>query len=435
MNGAERQERLNEHLLSCWIIEAARSAVLEGRGHQDSAVRISERARILAKRCAAEGFKIRPDFAKAHAEWMASVTGSKDDTGDLGWFFLQRLGTYSEIHISDFLDPPDRERFRELGAPDAEAVEKALGEKGIPPAPPPEFPQAETAQAPGRAWVRIGVIGDPHVGIPETSDRIVPVVVEDLNREGVDFSVAIGDLTQNGQAYMFERAKEFLDRLQMPWAVTLGNHDMWGYDTTEPVGLQRFENAFGVEPYSINEVKGVRIIMVNSADPTASPFPPFDIVMGGFTAEPNESVPGGRISEEVAEWMAGIKADGPTFIVLHHEPFPYLGFPPLVFGMDDKSSQALADLVRRTRAWGVICGHTHRSATYDFAGAPLLEVPCAKEWPFGYGVIEVSDDGWAFNLKKISDQEIVSEQSRRFSILHRRYAGGPDEARAFVWKA
>lgn len=415
-------------LLSCWITEAARSAVLSGRGHGPSGVRAAERARILAAGCTAEGIRIKPAFASGHAEWIADVAGAAEDTGSLGWFFLQRLGMYVDAHVGDLLAEAGRARLLELGRPDEEEVSAALEKEGLPPPPPPEWPEAVPAHAPGEARVRFGIIGDPHIGL-DVSERLIPAAVDDLNQERVDFSVAIGDITQNGAADSFVRARAILDRLDAPCLVTLGNHDMWGGGGDRPVGRERFAAAFERAPYAVYEADGVRLVLIDSTDPEASPFPPFDLFTGAFTEGPNESVPGGSISPEVAEWMASIEPAGPTFIALHHPPHPYLGFPPLVFGLDEASTRLLADLATRIDAWGILCGHTHRSALHSLDGVPTIEVPSSKEWPFGYGMVEVSDEGWAFNLRPISDRALVERESA--GLLFRRYARGPDEARAF----
>ena len=425
---------LGDLLLSCWLIETGRSVVLEQLGHDESARRAAERARIIAKACADEGMKIRPDLARGHAEWMAEVAGSPEDTGALGWFFLQRLGNYVELHVAEVLDEAQKQRMIDLGAPDAEAVSRAIGEQGLPPAPPLEWPEAEPAKAPGQVLAKIGMIGDPHIGLA-VSDQMIPAAIEDINREQVDFSFIVGDLTQNGEADLFIRAREIFDRLDSEYLLTLGNHDMWGFGGSEAVGLDRFKTAFQREPYGVKEVGGARMILLNSANPEGSPFPPYDLTAGGFSADPPESVPGGVISDEVADWMRGIAAGPPTLIALHHPPHPYLGFPPLIFGLDEKSTSQLAEFVERIGAWGVICGHTHRSVVYEFAGRPFLEVISSKEWPFGYGIVEISDEGWSYNLKPVSAKELVEEASARASVLLRRYSRGPDEARAFSYRA
>lgn len=421
----------SELALSLWVTEAARSTVLGVRGHTAAAARVSGRARILATRCSELGVGLEHAFVAEHTRWMGAVAGTVEETGSLGWFFLQRIGSYVDVHSESILPKGYWARLVELGAPDAKDVEEALNRDGIPMSPPPEWPDVAPAEAPGTVHTRIGIIGDPHVG-SRNGDKFVPPVLAELNRMGVDCSIAIGDLTQNGKLELFQSAKNLLETLEAPYQVILGNHDMWGGGTAEAVGIDRFNRVFNRPTYGVHQSGPVRIILLNSADPAPSPFPPFDIITGGFTNDPKESIPGGSFSPDMIEWASALGyQEGPTFIVLHHPPYPYLGFPALVFGLDQPSTETLTDLVIRTKAWGVIAGHTHRSALSELAGVPVLEVPAPKEWPYGFGLLEVSDTGWAFNLLPIKQPELVEQASFSANVVVRRYSRGTDEARAF----
>ncbi|MEA2533610.1 MAG: 3,5-cyclic-AMP phosphodiesterase [Actinomycetota bacterium] len=419
-----------ELVLALWTSEAARSTVLGMRGHTGASVRVAGRARILATRCSELGVALRTDFAGEHARWMGQVAGYPEDTGALGWFFLQRLGAYVDLHSEAVLPKGYWSRLVELGAQDGKDVGEALMRDGLPPPPPAEWPGVPAATAPGEVHTRIGVIGDPHVG-STMGDKFLPPVIDEMNKQGVDFSVAIGDLTQSGREEHFRQIKGELDRLASPYEVTLGNHDMWGGGTPSAVGQQRFESIFARRPFGVRDTGKARVILLNSADPRESPFPPFDLITGTFTSEPNEAVPGGSFSEETVAFAESLGRDGPTLIVLHHPPYPYLGFPALMFGLDERSTGVLRDLARRTKAWGIIAGHTHRSALSELDGIPVLEVPSPKEWPYGYGIVEVSDEGWAFNLHPAGDEALVAESSGSANVVIRRYSRGPDEARAF----
>lgn len=420
----------SELTLALWTSEAARSIVLGMRGHTEASVRVAGRARILATRCSELGVALRPAYASEHARWMGEVAGMPDDTGALGWFFLQRMGAYVDLHSEAVLPKGYWVRLVDLGAQDAKEVAEKLMSDGLPPPPPPEWPRVPAAKAPGKVHTRFGIIGDPHVG-STMGDKFLPPVIDELNKQDLVFSVAIGDLTQNGREELFHKVKGELDLLTAPYLVTLGNHDMWGGGTPSAVGQERFQSVFGRKPYTVYDTGKVRVIVLNSADPRESPFPPFDLLTGTFTSDPNEAIPGGSFSEETIAFAGGIGDGSPTFIVLHHPPYPYLGFPAIMFGLDEPSTVVLADLAKRTNAWGIIVGHTHRSALSDLDGIPVLEVPSPKEWPYGYGIVEVSDGGWAFNLNPAGDEQLVAEASVAANAVIRRYSRGPDEARAF----
>jgi hypothetical protein len=421
--------------LSCWVIEAARAEVLGSRGHAEKAPKAAERARILARACAAHGVALKPAYVGPHARWMANIAGSREETGAYGWFVLQRIGMYVEAHVRDVLPPADLERLLELGADDENEVAAAIASDGLPPVPPPEWPDAPAAEAPGTPLARIGLIGDTHIGSPR-GNRLVPAVVEAMNTAAADMSVVLGDVTQNGASEFYERAAALLGDLSAPWAATLGNHDLWDVMWTEGTGaggVNRFRTTLRREPSGVYEVNGVRLIVVNSADPTPSPFPPFDLVGGAFTSNRSETLPGGRFDEDTVAWLASIgAAEGPTFVFLHHPPYPYLGFPPLLFGLDEASTGTLADLVERAGVWGVFCGHTHRSYRVDLAGAPVVEIPASRDWPFGYGILDVTDEGWAVNLHPVSDEALIAELSADAGLVFRRYSRGVPEDRAFA---
>lgn len=420
-----------ELALSLWTTEAARSTVLGMRGHTAASVRAGGRARILATRCSELGVPIQPGFAGEHARWMGQVAGTVGETGAMGGFFLQRIGAYVDLHSEAVLPKGYWARLVDLGIADSKEVEETLNREGIPAPPPPEWPAVPAATAPGSVHTRFGILGDPHVGSTKGDAFFLPAI-EELNRQDVEFSVSVGDLTQNGREELFHQVRAGLDKLATPYAVTLGNHDMWGGGTPRAMGLERFRAIFEREPYGEFRGERVRLLLLNSADPRESPFPPFDLITGTFTSDPKESIPGGSFSAEVAEWAASIEPDDvPTFIVLHHPPYPYMGFPALVFGLDRKSTDVLEDLAIRVRAWGIICGHTHRCARSDLAGVPVIEVCSPKEWPFGYGVVEVSDEGWAYNLHPVGSDELVAASSFSANVVIRRYSRGPDDARAF----
>jgi hypothetical protein len=61
----------------------------------------------------------------------------------------------------------------------------------------------------------------------------------------------------------------------------------------------------------------------------------------------------------------------------------------------------------------------------------MIEVASSNDWPFGYTMIEVTDRGWSFNLYPITYDAKLDPMNHR-DYLFRRYATGPDEARAFA---
>ena len=413
-------------MLSCWIIETARSAALNDRGHTEAGVRAAERARILARGCQREGVKIQPAMAQRHCVWMAGVAGAAAETGALGWMFLQRTGMYVEAHIRNYLPAAEHERMVELSEPDIEKVNEAIA-RGLPdvPGPPGVGPASDLrATELGAGDHLVGIVADPHIS-PGDNDTFCQAV-DLLNSAGAELMVIPGDLTRNGEPESYESARYLIAGSKAPVAATMGNHDVAPGGPGETAGRAQFESVTGGKAFGIYETEGVRAIMLNSAVPEISPFPPFDILGGDFTDTPPEAVPWGSFDTEVVEWMSGLGPAGvPTFIFLHHPPFPYLGFPPLVFGLTRESTLSLEKLVDATGAAALFCGHTHRSALSDLRGVPVIEVPSNRHWPFGFGAlrIQTSASTWSFNVHP-NRLPPEAEPNDYAGYIFRRYAAG-----------
>lgn len=425
----QKMSRLSDLLLSCWTVEAARSAALASRGQEAAAVATAARARILASACHAEGIRIVPNYATRHSEFVRQIAGSDPEMGALGMIFLQRLGAYIDAHTKPMLSEEDHTRLVELGQTELDEANMALMSGRLMPPPPPEWPAAGESKAPGEVLTRFGILGDPHVGLTDTNEPVITALTQ-MAGEGAAFVVANGDLTKDGQAQHFQDARKIFDESQVPVLVTLGNHDLWGGEGPS-LGMERFRAAFTTEPDLVHTENGVRVIVINSANPLRSPFPPFDMMMGEFKDASPQTVPGGTFSPETIEWMRNLEPDGPTFIVLHHPPYPFLGVPPLVFGLDQASTAHLAELVVRVNACAVFVGHSHRCHLNYLEDVPVFELASCSDWPFGYNMVEVTDRGWSLNLRPISYDAGLDPLNHR-DYLFRRYATGPVETRSFV---
>lgn len=403
--------------------------MLSSQGRQESSVQTAARARILASACNSHGVRIVPQFATRHAEFLGHVSGSEEEMGALGMIVTQRLGAFVEAHSRPLLSDEQHSKLVDLGQTELDEVNMALMAGKLFPPPPAAWPEAEEVEAPGTVLTRFGILGDPHVGLIETNESVI-TALRQMAADGASFVVANGDLTKDGAEEHFHTARKIFDQSEVPVLVTLGNHDMWGGDG-ESLGRKRFEAAFGIFPNTERTENGVRVIVLNSADPRRSPFPPFDMTAGEFKDAPPQTVPGGTFSPETVEWMDGLEPAGPTFICLHHPPFPFLGVPPLVFGLDEGSTAHLAELAVKVHAQAIFVGHSHRCHVNFLEDVPVFELASATDWPFGYNMVEVTDRGWSLNLRPIDYEAELDPMSHR-DYLFRRYATGPGEARAFL---
>jgi hypothetical protein len=105
-----------------------------------------------------------------------------------------------------------------------------------------------------------------------------------------------------------------------------------------------------------------------------------------------------------------------------------------LFGLRDADSGRLHATCDSGNVWGIFAGHTHRNArTRDFDGVPAQEVGIPRDYPFGYALVDVARDGYAYRFIQLSDEDLLRSGYQRAGQIHRRYARGSDEERAFVW--
>ena len=431
-------EILQDLLRSAWIVESARGLLYEAWSKDDdrfepSVERTRRLAEIVETSLQAKGRSPDTDLVEPHADWMRHLLGSGPKDTPLGDLFLVRLGDWVEAHTADFL-VSEADEFKQLG----EQERSAVGFPDSLPEPPP-FEPLETPEvtAPGDVRFRFGILGDLHIGSPRATDS-VRAAIADLNSSGAELVIQLGDITDAGNKEEFEEASKLLAELEMPFATMLGNHDVFARSEGRLSGNEYYTPLFGREPDGVLlEHKGFRLAVLDSADVGASPFAPFDLVAGSFTDGPGGAVVGGALTHPQHEILAEIAAPGgaPTFMFLHHPPQPFTSFPPVLFGLRDSDTGRLHATCDSGNVWGVFAGHTHRNAQpRTFGRVPVQEVGIPRDFPFGYALIDVADEGYAYRFHQLSDKDLVEQMSPSATVIHRRYGRGRDEELAFTWK-
>ena len=429
-------EVVTDLLRSAWIVEAARTEVyttwsgLDGR-YASWEERARRRAGIIERSLRARGRPPDEALVSPHAAWMHSLAGQTPDEVPLGDLFTVRLGDWVESHAGPFLDSLDD--LAALGAQDKEEV-KFPSEL---PTPPPFEPLAvPDISPPGEVVFRFGILGDLHFG-SKAGEPTARAAIADLNASGAELVVQLGDLTDHGDRGEYELAAKVLTELQMPYVTMIGNHDVFSMREERLVGREFYAESFGREPDGvILEHSGFRLVVLDSAEHGASPFAPFDLVTGQFVEGPGGAIVRGSLTAPQHDLLAQVAAPAaaPAFIFLHHPPQPYTGFPPVLFGLRDADSGRLHATCDSGNVWGIFAGHTHRNArTRDFDGVPAQEVGIPRDYPFGYALVDVARDGYAYRFIQLSDEDLLRSGYQRAGQIHRRYARGSDEERAFVW--
>lgn len=419
---------------SSWIIESSRREVytdwaVEDPAYLGPAERADERATLLTTELEKLGRQPDHDFVEPHSRWMLETIGDEP----LGPMFLIRLAGWVDAHLQPFVTPQIHERLTELSALDAGSVKWPSSM----PTPKPFEPLSnEMLGAPGQAKFRFAILGDMHIG-SAAGERAVRAAITDINRHDPELVIQLGDITDHGDIGEFKLAQELLGILNAPVTTIIGNHDVLSLGEDRLSGREYYANSFGREPDgALLEHKGVRFAVLDSADHSASPFGPFDLSSGTFTDGRSGAIVRGSLTYPQHDLLADIAGPdgGPAFVFLHHPPQPFTGFPPVLFGLRDSDSGRLHAVADSGNVWGVFAGHTHRNArtrTYDTV--PVQEVAIPRDFPFGYALVDVSEEGYAFNFMQITDEEYLRSATARTTSIHQRYGLGAPEIRNFVW--
>jgi 3',5'-cyclic AMP phosphodiesterase CpdA len=95
--------------------------------------------------------------------------------------------------------------------------------------------------SPGFAFdkIKFAVISDPHISIPQQkgvtdafklglkTQMLVENTVAEINKiPDLKFVMVAGDLTQDAEPWNIDELRKILDGLEVPYFVTLGNHDL-----------------------------------------------------------------------------------------------------------------------------------------------------------------------------------------------------------------
>ena len=430
-------EVIRDLLRSAWVIETARQAVYqrwsaEGSSFAVSAERTGARAAIVEAVLAERGHRTDPKLIGTHTEWVLHLAGETPDEVPLGTFFVSRLGDWVDGHCADFLGE-GATRMKTLG--DEERATLQFPSEF--PAPPPFEPVPTIAvEPPGDVLFTFGILADLHFG-SEMGEEMARAAIADLNASGASFVVQLGDITDHGQAEEYEAAMKALSELAMPYVTMMGNHDVYSIAEERLSGREYYGSSFGREPDGvIVEHEGFRFAVLDSVMHAASPYPAYNLATGAFLEGSSGALVRGALSVAQHEILADVAAPGtpPAFVFLHHPPQPFTAFPPILFGLRDEDSGRLHATVDSGNVWGVFAGHTHRNArTRNYGTVPAQEVAMPRDFPFGYALVDVTANGYAFRFVQLSDEELLRAAYDKAGQIHRRYGLGSEAERAFSW--
>lgn len=414
-----RADLLRGLLQSCYVIEHARAGVQRewGGAFLADAERTDQRAQRLGRLLDERSIR-RPDEVVApHTDWFRGLCGAHPEEVALGAAVLHTFGKWSDVFCEPWLGP-DAEAFQALGAEHTRVdmpLRTMTEDEAI--LPQPELPS-------GRRFV---VLTDVHIG-SLGRDMLARAAVDDINDLEPEFVVIPGDFTEDGEPEQFAQAKEIFDGLRCPYHVVLGNHDAVQRSTREPFGEKFYAETFGTE--AVDHVLGcgdLQVALVDTTDPTASPFPDWDIARGQVGGEA-AGVDSGALRPGQADALAArVDPAKRVLLVQHHELHPFPGFPPVKFALREEDAAAELAAFAGHDLVGVIAGHTHRSAALRVGDGSVqqLEIPSLKDWPYTYSVVGVRDDAVQVVVRQISNTAAVWDAARGLIPIMRRFALGP----------
>ncbi len=338
--------------------------------------------------------------------------------------------------------------------PDAE-IEVGFRAPGLRPVSPDRyFPERlRTLPSPEAAEVgRFATLNDIHIGEARMGGRLTedfeygeeapgfPVVraedtptpywqfmledaIDEINALGVDALVIKGDIADRGRPEQFEEARRLFGRIRAPHHVVLGNHDHYAVLEGERVDGYALLGQ-PAAPRAL-DLAGFRLLLVE-------------------TALPGEHH--GVFPEERRRWLDSALSEAreaglPTFVLMHHHPVPpeHAGSYPNSIGLDPEDSVALFELLgRHPQVRAVLVGHTHRNKVrrYPAAGSiPFVEVHNPKDYPGGYAVYRLFEDGSAIQeVRRTGSRRALVHAARcreLFRGFYRHFALGRLEDRSF----
>lgn len=231
---------------------------------------------------------------------------------------------------------------------------------------------------------RFGLFTDIHIQMKNDQSSIdLQNAVDDLNKQAaIDFVIVSGDVTEFGDLASLQKAKTLLDKLNVPYYITLGNHETKWSES----GSTDFVRVFGDDKF-LFEHKGIGFI--------------------GFATGPVIKMGDGHIAPQDIVWvyreLSKLDSKIPIIAITHY---------PLQSG-DVDNWYKMTDVLRKYNVQSVLGGHYHRNSILNYDEIPGIvnrSTLKAKDEFGGYNIYTVSDSIQVF-------EKVVNQPERLwFSI-------------------
>ncbi len=205
------------------------------------------------------------------------------------------------------------------------------------------------------------ILSDNHHGYDS-----LKMTVDHINKENLDFTIHMGDITDNGLSNEYKISNKIIRGLNTPFLVLLGNHD------TLANGKEIFKNLYGD---SLN----FSFIYGNSK---------FIILNTNSWEFPDENVPD-------LDWLEDELFDRS----LYKNVFVLTHIPPFVRGFDKKKAKRYQKLMKEYNVTYSIHGHLHRFWKGDYYNDGVTYVLIDDTRDKNFTIISVDEDKVDFEVK------------------------------------
>jgi len=224
--------------------------------------------------------------------------------------------------------------------------------------------------AQNKPW-KFAHVTDTHVG-SETGAEDLKRTVHDINNNPeLEFVILTGDVTEFGADKELRLSKSILKKLNKPWYIVPGNHDMCWSES----GGNSFRTVFGSETFSFKH-NGILFL--------------------GTNCGPNMRMSPGQIPRENIVWLDSVLKATPKstpIIFVNHYP-------------QDSSLNNWYESIDRLKTHNtqlILCGHGHNNHLLNFEGIPGVMGRSnlrAKDSVGGYNIVTITKDSVFYNERK-----------------------------------
>lgn len=175
-------------------------------------------------------------------------------------------------------------------------------------------------------------------------DRLKKIMNHVLAENRIDLTVISGDICDEGSAEDYADVKAYLDSLQIPYVLCLGNHDVrssfyegWFHEADQGPYLSEYETG------------GISWISFDNSE---------------------HGLPNGIVEESRLQWLdEKLQKDIPSVVIMHHQFDDRPGIPSLT------GKEALISLLHKRKPLCVLNGHTHWAEKKKIDGILCLTAP------------------------------------------------------------